>query len=1070
MKIIIHSVIISCLFILFANQNTAQVRDRDREILVYIQPGFFELPEDRTGQVTFKEINTISERISQIVQDNNVLTFTKAFPEFMPSDTIVVNDDGCRIKLPNMSRIFILTLDDSSRKDVLIEDLLKTEGVLFAEKHVNWKTFDTRYPEQWALNNTGQFGGTTDADIDAPEAWQITQGSSNIKVGIIDTGVETNHPDLSGKTTGDLPENDPYNGYGHGTHVAGIVGAKVEGGDVLGVCPNTSLISKKVFSGGYGGQPIFEFDEVVYNKITSAVNEGCSILNHSYGGTEWSYLLKAAYVYGYKMNRLSVAAMGNEYGTQINFPAALKYGMIAVGSTDINDSRPSYSNYGNHIDVSAPGGCCASGSNTSILSTWRDNGYLKTYGTSMAAPVVAGIAALLKAYNQNLYNDDIEQIIRISADDKHTPGWDQYYGTGRVNAYNALKLLQAPYQLSQLSASGGQDYSVSDYYQMGILGASGLTDGTYIVKRHEVRKNVTFPGFFDHYAWGRGYGTTGWSDENTNFTHGFCEVIPGTLTSTSVTLRTYVYEVWDLTSYRGYFPTTPQNVTFKYTVLGEPLVFPIISHFTQNPDPICIGGSGYVYVNLSQGNGDLDYDWYSYDEPSYIITEPQGNRCRVSYLNTDVVEYGDGPLWDFGCVVSNSAGSDQMNYTVNLDDDCGGCPTLAIEVNGEMIDDNPLLITSLSNPGEDVTDYYLLQNPVTPAGNKINLRIHEPQTEHTWLDQVELIEAKVNHNEFVAVTDDGEIVNYRKPSIPFTITLNDTMDVSDILNDLDSLTLNVYEGDILRVELNRQSMDGDGNDNIILGGEEELPPKDIMGTIRFANKSIDGKGTTTNDESKFQDFGEFYFRPNMSVICKRLGNFREGYLEILFAKGAELDYLMIARNLRTASTRTPELLSAFHNLNGDVLQKLLNKDEDYAEIYPGEDIVFKFRNRPGSQLKTKYILKSVGRYETDTTFAFNKVTSTSENNIIPKENKLFENYPNPFNPITKIKFSIKEDGFVNLKVYDVLGNQVADLVNEEKSAGTYTVDFNAIDLSSGIYLYTISNNNFRQTKKMILLK
>ncbi len=189
-------------------------RFRQRDFSLY-PTGIFELPKDIYGQVTFEKIETASQEISQIIQDNNILIFSKAFHEFMPSDTIAINEDGNQIKKPDMSRVFIFTLGEASEKEKIIRKLQQTEGVLFAEKHVNWKPSDTRYPEQWFLNNTGQFGGTVDADIDAPEAWQITQGSSNIKVGIIDTGVETSHPDLTGKTTGDWPENDPYYDYGH---------------------------------------------------------------------------------------------------------------------------------------------------------------------------------------------------------------------------------------------------------------------------------------------------------------------------------------------------------------------------------------------------------------------------------------------------------------------------------------------------------------------------------------------------------------------------------------------------------------------------------------------------------------------------------------------------------------------------------------------------------------------------------------------------------------------------------------------------------------------------------------
>lgn len=261
----------------------SQERKLENEIVVYIQPGYFELPDDLIKDFKYSEIQKISNDIDIVVKNNEVEFFSKAFPEFNASDTLSYTTEGNQIKLADISRIYIFSVKDSKDKRTLIEELSKAEGVLFAEEHANWTTFDTRYPEQWWLNNTGQYGGLPDADIDAPEAWQITQGSSNIKVGIIDTGVETNHDDLVGKSTGDLPEG--YFNYGHGTHVAGIVGAKVGGGLVLGVSPNTSLVSRKVFNGvDYYGRPLWGGDNNAYNKIMQAVNDNCSILNHSYGG------------------------------------------------------------------------------------------------------------------------------------------------------------------------------------------------------------------------------------------------------------------------------------------------------------------------------------------------------------------------------------------------------------------------------------------------------------------------------------------------------------------------------------------------------------------------------------------------------------------------------------------------------------------------------------------------------------------------------------------------------------------------------------------------------------------
>ena len=285
--------------------------------------------------------------------------------------------------------------------------------------------------------------------------------------------------------------------------------------------------------------------------------------------------------------------------------------------------------------------------------------------------------------------------------------------------------------------------------------------------------------------------------------------------------------------------------------------------------------------------------------------------------------------------------------------------------------------------------------------------------------------------------------------------------------------LDISAGDKLKVELNTRAMSGEGNDNMILGGIEPPPPaKKIMGNIKFLASDYNDNSGSIN-KGKFMNFGSFYFRPNMSIICKRLGVLKDGYLEIEFNRSASLDYLVLAKNLKTARVENLEMLIARHNQFGDVMDQLRNEDQDYTEIFPGDEIAFTFNKGQGSQNKKEYILKSVGRYETDTAYVMkkgNNLTTQEDESIIPKENKLFDNYPNPFNPSTQIKYSIKEQGLVKLKIYDALGKAVTELVNQIQPAGTYTVNFNASRFASGIYFYSITTKDFYEVKKMILLK
>jgi hypothetical protein len=423
-------------------------------------------------------------------------------------------------------------------------------------------------------------------------------------------------------------------------------------------------------------------DAGTYQAIVDAVNYSANVkvLNNSWVLTQsqsdlrprYSTTVRLAFAYAYKMNRVAVCANGNyqqSYPNQTYYPAGFGQGIIAVGATDNLDQVAYFSQVNNGIDVASPG--------VSILSTYRngatfsDPNYEYLSGTSMASPLVSGIASLLKGYNSNLYNDDIEQIIRISADDKGPTGWDQEYGTGRVNAYKALQFLQAPYQLSQLSAYGGTDYSSTGTYNTIIYGASGLADGVYIVKRHEVLKAVGFTPMYDHYVWGRGVGTNGWSLESPNYSMGFCELVPGTLSPNSATLRTYVYEVWDIAGqWIGWYPTNASNVSLNYTVLGKQLIAPVISSFTQTPNPIPPGVTGTVVAVLSQGNGPITYSWSYISKPTWVTVwfsrDTAYVRNDLALAKTSDANSVLAPAFTLTCTASNGAGSSTNSYQPNL--------------------------------------------------------------------------------------------------------------------------------------------------------------------------------------------------------------------------------------------------------------------------------------------------------------------------------------------------------------------------------------------------------------------
>ncbi len=294
---------------------------------------------------------------------------------------------------------------------------------------------DPRYSSQWGLHNIGQTGGLNDADIDAPEAWNTTTGSRSIIVGVIDTGIDYNHPDLAAniwRNTREIAGNgidddgngfrddirgwdfanndaDPFDDNAHGTHVAGIIGAVGNNGvGIAGVAWNVQLMPLKFLTASGSGATSGAVSAINY-----AVANGAKILNNSWGGGGFNQALNDAVSRARAAGVIFVAAAGNSNSNNDavpSYPANINYdNVISVAATDSSDRRASFSNYGaTTVDIAAPG--------VGILSTTPNNTYSSFSGTSMATPFVAGAAALVWSANPNLTYSQVISRLYTTAD------------------------------------------------------------------------------------------------------------------------------------------------------------------------------------------------------------------------------------------------------------------------------------------------------------------------------------------------------------------------------------------------------------------------------------------------------------------------------------------------------------------------------------------------------------------------------------------------------------------------------------------------------------------------------
>jgi thermitase len=301
---------------------------------------------------------------------------------------------------------------------------------------------DPLFGQLYGINNAN------DHDLDGPEGWDIAFGpgvfpSSGVKVGIVDTGIDQTHQDLSGKTfacagvknfgIGGLFGGDPTIVSGkcnddnnHGTHVAGTVAAIANNGiGVAGVAPPAQIASCKALSSGGSGST-----SGVANCITWAKNQGVKVISMSLGGGSSTTLQQAVQnAYASGNGALIVAAAGNDGNATLNYPAAYAEA-VSVAASDANDAHASFSNVNADVEVDAAG--------VNVLSTKPGNQYQQLSGTSMATPHAAGVAAMIAYRFPSLNAAGIRARLDAGVDDLGAPGRDSTFGFGRVNLVKAL--------------------------------------------------------------------------------------------------------------------------------------------------------------------------------------------------------------------------------------------------------------------------------------------------------------------------------------------------------------------------------------------------------------------------------------------------------------------------------------------------------------------------------------------------------------------------------------------------------------------------------------------------------
>jgi subtilisin family serine protease len=421
--------------------------------------------------VKLKKDATLSRASLAILNEKHkVYALEKVFPN--AEDTIL--DNIYLLLVPKGSNILSIVSEYASCPDVVY---VEPNGVARTCGIPN----DEQFSNQWSLQNTGQViriqkqlgkitirshtSGTRDADIDAPETWDIETGDPNVVIAILDTGVDYTHPDLAANiwnNTDEIPkngidddangfiddvmgwdfvyhDNDPKDGLGHGTACAGIAGAVSNNGiGIAGVCWNCTIMPVQVMNKTGSG-----YWTDIANGITYAADNGADVISMSFGSESVPNILLDAVNYAYSNGVFLCASVGNHDEPIELYPAAYE-NVTAIAMTDLHDKRSHFltfgSNYGEWVDIAAPGSLIYSTSPTYYISPYVRPSYDSWSGTSFATPMVAGVAALLLSKDPSLTPDEVKALLCNNVDPYHS---NKYIGTGRLNAYKALAALSS---------------------------------------------------------------------------------------------------------------------------------------------------------------------------------------------------------------------------------------------------------------------------------------------------------------------------------------------------------------------------------------------------------------------------------------------------------------------------------------------------------------------------------------------------------------------------------------------------------------------------------------------------
>ena len=1009
------------------------------------------------------------------------------------------NDDGLYPRC-----IYNITLASNDKIDAALKALADDPNIIYAEFEPVYKfdyvPNDASYDMQWYH----QF-------IQSEPTWDYTTGSEDVIIGIVDSGIKWNHSDLQDNIWINEPElnstsggnvmninwtagtvsggngidddgngkiddcigwnfygtqsNQSYQGYvdnAHGTHVAGCAGAV---GDnyigVTGPMMNVKLISSRHSPNNFATNSVWSGDLGIYY----CANSGADVINCSFGGPGGSTTYNTAINNAMSLGAIVVCAAGND-NLDIGIPANAHYpgnatNAVCVAATGpSNDVRANYSNYGTPVDISAPG--------SEIYSTViGGSGYENYSGTSMASPVAAGVAGLIKSVHPDLTSAELKARLELTCDniDAVNPNYIGDLGAGRVNAYKGAMHDLIPnisilaFIVAEQTGDGDGVPNPGEIVNLIV----NLENDDFWLDAEDVTATLSCDvaevailndeSFYSDIS----SGANGWNSgdpfsfetppELSDFT------IPFTLTITANQSGTWPYSmelemIVELTLAQAGWPLVLESVSTssgtivdfdddgsKEIIFGDYAGMIHVMHADGTPvAPFPIDTGATIGVAVAAGLVDSDEyeDIVIGNDAGHVIAYDHNGNVIFDYLAGGIIKSnpmiadvdGNGSMevivctYPMGAVhIINSDGTSFPNFPASLDS-----PVLSSAAIGDLNDDGNLevLVITLtgslnaisSNTGSNLTGWpYALGSGSTQGPTLSNL-------DSDVYPEV-LIATVSTPGNVVVIDNDG--------SLMLDIEVGAQVRTAIVTADFN----NNGNADICFIDFN-------GNVHIVDQAGNELPnfPVDIGESVDSTPVIVDMDANGTLDVI----FGD-----------------NAGYLHSIDTTGNET--YMFPINLGSSLKIAPAV--GYADNDGDIEILIPNQTSYYLIDYKNTSGNVQWANFKRNPQRTGNALNP---------------TSGSQPEVVPIfTNTLGKNYPNPFNPDTNISFSIKENSFVSLKIYNTRGQLVKTLISENLPEGVHFTSWNGKDnsnksVSSGIYFYKINSIDYSSVKKMILLK